>query len=386
MNSLSVLVKYLDQPRLVGKFSKAVPAILVLGGAAVTYQHVKETPQKDKRKEFVKSLIVLGATITSALLAPKIALKITKSFSKSHAHTHNPHIHSSQLTTHCSHEHHHEHEHGEVINLKELKEEMTDLVDDFLSENKASAKTTQLLQKSKEKILNPSEIKTVFEELSENKYGKEGKEFLNKLVPNPENIDSKHIFGEIGRISILGLIPVLGGITGGMIADKATENNWKDRIPNKIKEGAYQYLANIFLCNIGAGAALLAMEKAKITSKAARATGMIAGIIVAGIVFGSAIANSIGKHIIDPIIKHRYRNNANFQGHMEIYSERKPEILDISLHVDDMATVAVMSGLKWIEPALPILYSISGYRAGIGYRNGWKVEEEKKAKFERILA
>jgi hypothetical protein len=42
----------------------------------------------------------------------------------------------------------------------------------------------------------------------------------------------------------------------------------------------------------------------------------------------------------------------------------------MGLHLDDVATVAVMSGLKWIEPALPILYSISGYRAGIGYRNG----------------
>ena len=31
-----------------------------------------------------------------------------------------------------------------------------------------------------------------------------------------------------------------------------------------------------------------------------------------------------------------------------------------------------MSGLKWIEPALPILYGISGYRTGIGYRNDKK--------------
>ena len=51
-------------------------------------------------------------------------------------------------------------------------------------------------------------------------------------------------------------------------------------------------------------------------------------------------------------------------------SERTPELLDIGLHVDDIATVAVLSGLKWIEPALPILYGVSGYRAGIGYRNG----------------
>ncbi len=37
-----------------------------------------------------------------------------------------------------------------------------------------------------------------------------------------------------------------------------------------------------------------------------------------------------------------------------------------------MATVGVMSGLKWIEPLLPGLYALSGYRAGIGYRNGEK--------------
>ena len=49
--------------------------------------------------------------------------------------------------------------------------------------------------------------------------------------------------------------------------------------------------------------------------------------------------------------------------------ERTPEILDIGLHTDDIATVSLLSGLKWIEPALPIMYTLSGYRAGIGYRN-----------------
>ena len=57
------------------------------------------------------------------------------------------------------------------------------------------------------------------------------------------------------------------------------------------------------------------------------------------------------------------------QSSNKIYSERKPEALDIGLHTDDIATVAVMSGLKWIEPVLPLMYAISGYRAGIGYRN-----------------
>jgi hypothetical protein len=103
-----------------------------------------------------------------------------------------------------------------------------------------------------------------------------------------------------------------------------------------------------------------------IKSKAARAIGMVAGIIATGIVGGSAIANYIGKKCIDPLL-----DDENCKKDSEkLYSERKPEALDVGLHLDDVATVAVMSGLKWIEPALPMLYSISGFRAGIGYRNG----------------
>jgi hypothetical protein len=234
-----------------------------------------------------------------------------------------------------------------------------------LKNNKVTEKTEEILNKAKNKVLKFSEIKTVFKEFNTNK---NGKEFLNEIIPNPENIDSKEIFSEIGRLSVMGLVPVLGGIAGGIVGDKLTEKNWKDRISNKVKEGSYQYLANIFLCNLGAGGALLAIEKfgnGKITSKAVRAFGMIAGIILTGIVGGSAMANLIGKKILDPIFGSRHKKG-------KLYSERTPEAIDVGLHVDDVATVAVMSGLKWIEPALPILYSISGYRAGIGYRNNEK--------------
>ena len=88
------------------------------------------------------------------------------------------------------------------------------------------------------------------------------------------------------------------------------------------------------------------------------------------VIGGSAIANVIGNKIINPIFGKKESK--------ELYSERKPEALDIGLHTDDIATVAVMSGLKWIEPALPIMYAISGYRAGIGYRNVKKCNEKNK--------
>lgn len=225
------------------------------------------------------------------------------------------------------------------------------MVDEFVSQNKVSSQTYKILQKIKTEVLNMKEVKTISEEL-------EGKELLNKLIPEPENISSKDIFSEIGRLSVFGLIPVLGGIAGGIAGDRLTSDDYKDKIPNKIKEGAYQYLANIFLCNIGAGAALGILEKMNIKSKSARALGMVTGIILTGVIGGSAIANLIGRKVINRCFKHQNCNEA----------DRKPEPLDICLHSDDIATVAVMSGLKWIEPALPALYSISGYRAGIGYR------------------
>lgn len=349
MNTLSVLGKYLDQPMLIRKFSRAVPFILVAGGGAYAFNHIRKTPQEEKRKELIKSIAVLAGTISAALIAPKVARKILKG----HGHVH----------SHCE---CHRHERcADILDLTEIKEKNIELINDFLKNNKVTEKTQEYLNKAKEKVLKFSEIKTVFEELGEKPKAKEFLTGEEGLIPNPENIDSKHIFGEIGRISILGLLPVLGGITGGIIGDKLTEKNWKDKIPNKIKEGTYQYLANIVLCNVGAGMALWALEKAKINSRTARATGMIAGIILAGVVFGSTIANLIGKTCIDPLLKHKHN-------HGKVYDERKPEVLDVSLHIDDISTVAVLSGLKWIEPALPILYSISGYRAGIGYRNGDK--------------
>lgn len=355
MNSLKIFGKYLDQPKLVEKFSKTVPAIMIAGGAGIAIHNVRNAPEKEKNKVLTKDVIVIATTIGAALAAPKIASKLIKRGGHSHGgHVHAPKVETPHHHNHTGHEHCH-HEHGEHEHIQTLTE--------FLKENKISEQTAKLLEKAQVKTLKLSEIKTIFTELGDKKFAKK---FLSDehhgLIPDPENIDYKHLTGELGWLSIMGAIPVLGGIAGGAIADKVTGENLKETMPNKIKEGAYQYLANIFLCNIGAGAALFALEKAKITSKAARAVGMIGGIILTGIVGGSAMANYIGKKIIDPLMGRK-------EDKRRLFAERKPEALDISLHADDIATIAVMSGLKWIEPALPALYAISGYRAGIGYRN-----------------
>lgn len=317
MIKISSIGTYLDQPILTAKLNKNIPIIMSTGAGAIVLNQIHQAPEGKKTKAGLKSAIILGSTIVSAINAPKIAAYITK--------------------RECT------------KPLSEVVSKNINMITEYLANNKVAKNIENILEKAKTKVLSLKEIDILKK--------KGDKKFLDKLIPPPENIQAKDIFKEIGWLSTYGAIPVAGGIAGGVLADRITEKNWKQRIPNKINEGIYQYLANIFLCNIGAGAALGILEKMDIKSKAARCVGMVSGIILTGIVGGSAMANYIGKKVINPMMG---KNNTE---------KRTPELLDIGLHADDIATVSLLSGLKWIEPSLPILYSVSGYRAGIGYRN-----------------
>lgn len=316
MNRITAIGKYLDQPMLTAKINKYVPHTLAIGSGVYLGKVLHDKPIEEKKKEGFKSAIILTATAISAVFAPKIASKVTgRKMSKT---------------------------------LSQVKKSNAEFVDEFVSKNKNN-ELNPILEKTKNKLLSLSDITTLF-----NKDKKLG----DKIIPPPDNIQAKDIFKEIGYLSVYGAVPVAGGITGGIVADRISEPDWKKRIPNKINEGVYQYLANIFLCNVGAGAALGVLEKSNVKSKTARCLGMVGGILLTGVIGGSVMANYIGNKLINPIISKDKKEE-----------KRTPELLDLSLHTDDIATVSLLSGLKWIEPSLPILYSISGYRAGIGYRN-----------------
>lgn len=329
INGIKLFGKYLDQPLLVEKYKKAVTPIFVAGATVYGANEVRKAPEGEKKKTAVQMASVLTATTASALYAPKITAKLLRQPYKKYR-------------------------------TSEIIENNTKLVDTFMKSNKSSFSAPGILEKAKSKVLNFKELKKLGNELNKTD---SGKELFNKLVPEPENITAKDIKNEIGRLSLYGFIPIVGGVSGGIAGDMITDKKvQKEKMADRVKEGSYQYLANIFLCNVGAGLALAGLEAMKIKSKAARAVGMVGGIIATGIIGGSTIANFIGKKVINPLFDNKKTKEV----------ERKPEAMDICLHTDDIATVAVMSGLKWIEPALPILYGISGYRAGIGYRNGEK--------------
>ncbi len=355
LNKIKTVGKYLDQPLLVGKFSKVVPASLAGLSALYTVHETSKAPKGKKKKVAVNTAMVLGATSLAALAAPKIAAKaVGRPYEK--------------------------------VNLEKIKQGNTVLVENFINQNKLGEKPKRILEKAKTEVLNIKEIGFLQKTIGKTE---KGKAFMDAFVPEPQNITAGEIVKDMGRLSILGALPVAGGIAGGVAADVVLDKpHWKKKIPNKIKEGIYQYLANIFLCNVGAAAALGVMETAKVKSKSARALAMVGGILVTGVIGGSSIANFISRKFVNPLFdgKSHHDKHEKINPKEKHKDDRKPELLDICLHTDDIATVAVMSGLKWIEPALPILYTISGYRAGIGYRNADKKAEHHHKQHHKVFS
>lgn len=330
---LNTFGKFLDQPGLTNKINKAMPWVLSgMGAGYIAYDSFR-TPKEQKKKNFIQNVSVVSFTIASAFLATK-GLKIRgKEIIEG-------------LAEECHHDHHYNHE-----------------IEEILEKVKDNARIKSLIAKvQKGHILWPKQIK----ELAENLKDKGG---IKELIPDAHT----HVnpFGELLKLSWLGLIPVLGGMTGGVIGDVLSKDNWKKKFPDKIKEGSYQYLNNIFLCNVGAGLAMFAMNKANVKNKAIRSLAMLSGVVLVGLVAGSAIANFIGKNLINPIFDKNKRFPKDFNTMIKnLNSERHPEAVDLSLHIDDIASVGFLTGFKWIGPILPMLYSVSAYRAGIGYRNG----------------
>ncbi len=336
---ISTIAKYVDQPMVLNKLDKTMPALLIgIGSGYGLIDTFTSKHDEDKQKKFVKNSIIIASTIVASLIGTR-GLKIGgKKIIKGLM---------------------------ESTSQSELQKTQTTAVENYLAKTKITdEKVLTALNRAKTKELLPKQIELLINQLP---LSPARKELFGVILPEKKNLNSKEIFSEVKRLSLLGLVPIIGGVAGGIFADKITKSEDKKGTANKVKEGIYQYLANIFLCNIGAGGALYIFEKLEKNKKIkplgpmGKLAVIFGGITTTGIIGGSYIANYISKKVIDPLFGQK--NNGR------LYGERKPEALDIALHSDDIATAGILSGFKWIEPALPFLYFISGYRAGIGYRN-----------------
>ena len=344
---ISSIGKFIDQPLIVNSLQRKMPAILIGSATAFGVYDTFKKPKEERKTAAAKNAITLAVTVAASLLGTR-GLKIN----------------GKRIIPGLM----------ENVPKSDVVKKQTDAINDFIkTSTPKDNEILTILNKAKTKILNLKEADTLITQIPEDTKGKQ--ELFNVIFSQYKDITSKEIFSEIGRLSLMGAVPVAGGITGGMLADKVTKTETKESKANKIKEGVYQYLANIFMCNVGAAGALFGAEQLQKAGKIQKLTPtkklgvILGGITATGIIGGSYIANFISKKFLDPM----FDKDKHHKGHgKSLYAERKPEPLDIALHADDIATAGVLSGFKWIEPALPIMYLISGYRAGTGYRNNNK--------------
>ena len=427
--NIRAIGKALDQPLLISKLKDKTPKIL--GAAALAYgvYDTFNAPKEERKKRGIKNAVILSAVVGTSLISA-FGIKTPGVQGKA----------GRQIL-------------GGLVNVKgkdEILNTQKAAVDEFLANNNVSDDVSRVLNKAKTGLLNVKDTEIFLnmgaDGLGRENIGLKGKEkLLDTLFSKKEDLSAKEIFEETGRLSVLGLAPVAAGVLSGIAAEKITGESTPKSSSNKIKEGAYQFLANIFMCNVGAAGALFGAERLqkagviKSLSPLQKLAVIMGGIFVTGIMGGSLVANFIGKKILDPIFDKKQHNkprqawnpyfssnlntftsknkafevfraqrerliapNAGFGGAKEknaehlqhagkhrhnghngryshnsrrrnkLYDERKPELLDMALHTDDIATAGVLSGFKWIEPMLPLMYTISGYRAGIGYRNSGK--------------
>ena len=352
MKILSI-AKFVDQPLVINKLQKLMPTILTGGAIAYGTAKTLQQPHEKRKEALTKNAIVLGSTVAASIVAAH-GLKIGKSKLLKGLM---PPEDTQKL----------------IYNQKKAIEKY------LQSEKNISQNVLTILEKAKNQPLKISEITTVLDKTQKNE---NQQKLFSTLFGKQEDFSSKTIFAEMKRLPIYGASAIGGGLFGGLLADKLTNTDSKKATANKVKEAFYQYFANTFLCIVGSGSALLAAEKLnkvgviKNLTPAKKMTAVISGILGMGVVFGSLAANIVGKKIINPI----FCQNDKKECQNKIYSERKPELLDVCMHADDLATAGIYSGFKWIEPVLPLFYLIGGYRAGMGYRNNnaCNVQDEKK--------
>ena len=218
---ISTIAKYVDQPIVLSKLHKKMPYLLVASGAVVgayDYHKCAKKHKRNRKTHFMRNTVVISSTICASLLGTR-GLKIN-----------GKKIFNGLM---------------ENIPLKDLQVRQAKAVGRYLTNsNLNNAEVLDALHAAKERELSPKQIQLLIDKLPDNN---KKNDLFDVILPKKKNLNSKEIFAEIGRLSLLGLIPVVGGISGGLIADFSTHTNTKKRTANMVKEGLYQYLANIFL-------------------------------------------------------------------------------------------------------------------------------------------
>jgi len=323
----SSLGHWVDQPAIIRRAQK--PAVLVgaLGGLALLAKDVfKAEPGEARRKVAIRDALVLGATAVGTLAAYKVFMR----------------------------------KDADVLlpKLKELGERGYDAA---------------FLKLAKKEVKSRQEIDTLVTAIRGKAQGRKAIAADTDLVfpraPEPTMLED--LKDEIAPFALVGLASCLSGFGGGLLANKINGTGGKEETSRMMKEGVFQFIANIFMCAVGAmiGLSVVNNKFKPVHNKIAR-VGVVGAGLSLGILGGGAIANTIGARWINPLINKFGSGGAQTANQPPQNDKRKIEFWDAILHLDDVPTAMVFAGVEILRPFIPLFFAFSGYRTGIGYRNG----------------
>jgi hypothetical protein len=173
-------------------------------------------------------------------------------------------------------------------------------------------------------------------------------------------------FGKEAAIPFLGVgfASVGSGILAGFLANHLSGQG-REKDQDVVKEGIFQYVANIAMCGFGAGAGLTianALGFTKFRNPLARFATIVGGLglgIYGGALLATPLSNAVEAQMNQ---RHPKKTGASSAG-------RKLEIADGILHVDDVPTAFSVAGVQALKPWIPPFFLMSGIKTAYGYRN-----------------
>lgn len=384
---------YIDQGAVVRKYGWPVNYMMLGAATGVTAYHTWKAQPEEKKKVLTRDALVLGAAVGGTIFASGGLLAFKQLFKPNMVVNETVEGFKGFLLQGMK----PLHAEGDKL-MEAVKENMetANKIGDEVVSKKLYDSVKKFLQNKegewlpKDHKFELDDLKAVYNEVKKHE-PKKVNEIFNKIFSGAESL--KEEVGEASEFFAIGLAGVLSGIGGGLLANKINGEKDPEKTPDMVKEGIFQFVANIGMCAVGAGSALALMnpkewapksleqQAAKVTnffhhsagSKIYRFGGVLAGLSV-GILGGAHIANYVGQHWVNPALDKLQGKESRPP---EAQEKRHIEGLDMVLHVDDIPTAAAIAGTAILGPWIMPFFPVSGYRAGIGYRNDEKAKQKK---------
>ena len=161
-----------------------------------------------------------------------------------------------------------------------------------------------------------------------------------------------------------GGVAIASGVGSGLLTNHLFHEP-KSKDVDVVKEGVFQFVANVCMCALGAasgmGAAnLLGFSKFK--APVPRFLTISSGL-AGGIMLGAKSAKTLSENLVEPVATKILGDEADSD------KGRSINAADMALHLDDVPMALALSGLNLLKAFIPMFFFISGVKAADGYRN-----------------